>query len=147
LKCRPRLSGKTKPGFPISRSFFVGGANAFTAINEYMGANPAADQNAVIQKITALYDLMKKPVGVIELVPDLDIETVTEIFIRINSKGVELSQADFAMSKIAANEPVRAGQELRKAIDYFCHLAVAPEYLNTSGITTRTLPKRNISPG
>ena len=32
----------------------------------------------------------------------LDIEPVTEIFIRINSMGVVLSQADFAMSKIAA---------------------------------------------
>src|SRR5690606_14023857 len=63
----------------------------------------------------------------IELAPDLDIETVTEIFIRINSQGVVLSQADFAMSKIAANE-VHGGNELRKAIDYFCNLAVAPEF-------------------
>ena len=34
----------------------------------------------------------------------MEIETATEIFIRINSKGVVLSQADFAMSKIVANE-------------------------------------------
>ena len=64
-------------------------------------------------------------VGLIELAEDLDIETVTEIFIRVNSAGAELSQADFAMSKIAAN----GGNLLRKAIDYFCHLAVAPEFL------------------
>jgi hypothetical protein len=70
---------------------------------------------------------MKKTIGLIELDHDLDIETVTEIFIRINSKGVELSQADFAMSKIAANER-HNGSILRKAIDYFCHLAVAPEF-------------------
>lgn len=38
-----------------------------------------------------------------------------------------LSQADFAMSKIAANEEFD-GNTLRKAIDYFCHLAVAPEF-------------------
>jgi hypothetical protein len=61
------------------------------------------------------------------LAGDLDIETVTEIFIRINSKGVVLSQADFAMSKIAANDTY-GGQEIRKAIDYFSHLAVAPEF-------------------
>jgi len=66
-------------------------------------------------------------VGLIELNADLDIETVTEIFIRINSKGVVLSQADFVMSKIAANETY-GGNQLRKAIDYFCHLAVAPEF-------------------
>lgn len=63
----------------------------------------------------------------IDLAPDLDIETVTEIFIRINSAGVELSQADFAMSKIAASEAY-GGQTLRKAIDYFSHLAVSPEF-------------------
>lgn len=67
-----------------------------------------------------------KQIGMIELSPDIDIETVTEIFIRINSKGVVLSQADFAMSKIASNSEYE-GNTLRKAIDYFCHLAVAPE--------------------
>jgi len=40
---------------------------------------------------------------------------------------VVLSQADFAMSKIAANEKLH-GPNLRKAIDYFCHLAVAPQF-------------------
>lgn len=52
---------------------------------------------------------------------------VTEIFIRINSKGVVLSQADFAMSKIASNT-LYDGNLLRKAIDYFCHLAISPEF-------------------
>src|SRR5690606_10367455 len=64
---------------------------------------------------------------VIELAHNLDIDTVTEIFVRINSKGVSLSQADFAMSKMAANEHL-GGHYLRKAIDYFCHLAVAPHF-------------------
>jgi len=45
----------------------------------------------------------------------------------VNSAGAELSQADFAMSKIASNEDF-GGNTLRKAIDYFCHLAVAPEF-------------------
>ncbi len=43
---------------------------------------------------------------------------------------MELSQADFAMSKIAVNETY-GGNLLRRAIDYFCHLAVAPEFLET----------------
>jgi hypothetical protein len=40
---------------------------------------------------------------------------------------VVLSQADFAMSKIASNTDF-GGNALRKAIDYFCHLAIAPEF-------------------
>ena len=56
----------------------------------------------------------------------MEIQDVTEIFIRINSKGVELSQADFVMSKIASNE-IYGGNETRKLIDYFCHLMNNPE--------------------
>jgi hypothetical protein len=43
---------------------------------------------------------------------------------------VPLSQADFAMSKIAVNESY-GGNTLRKAIEYFCHLAVAPDFYRT----------------
>ena len=57
---------------------------------------------------------------------DLDVEIVAEIFVRINSRGVSLNAADFAMSKMAASEK-HNGHQLRKCIDYFCHLAIAPE--------------------
>src|SRR5690606_34505258 len=89
--------------------------------------NPDVDEFHIEKSIGILMDIPKKQIGIIELSPDLDIETVTEIFIRINSQGVVLSQADFAMSKIAANETY-GGNELRKAIDYFCNLAVHPEF-------------------
>jgi hypothetical protein len=57
----------------------------------------------------------------------LTIDEVTEIFIRINSQGAKLNQSDFAMSKIAANVKY-GGNILRKAIDYFSHLAVKPDW-------------------
>jgi len=57
----------------------------------------------------------------------LSYDEVTEIFVRINTKGTQLNQADFAMSKIAADSNY-GGSILRKAIDYFCHLAVKPEF-------------------
>ncbi len=84
-------------------------------------------QAATFQILEKLRKITNNHVGVIELDGDLSIETVTEIFIRVNSAGAELSQADFAMSKIASNDTF-GGNELRKAIDYFCHLAVAPEF-------------------
>ena len=101
--------------------------NSFTFINNYIENNPEANQEKIVQAVTRLFNLTKKQIGLIDLAADLDIETVTEIFIRINSKGVVLSQADFAMSKIASNDTYD-GQTLRKAIDYFCHLAIAPEF-------------------
>jgi uncharacterized protein with ParB-like and HNH nuclease domain len=92
-------------------------------VRNYCEKNPDADEEVVEDAISNLTDLIKKQVGLIELDSELDIETVTEIFIRINSKGVVLSQADFAMSKIAANE-IYGGSTMRKGIDYFCHMAM-----------------------
>jgi len=96
-------------------------------VREYLKISPDADEEHVEKTITRLVNIPKKQIGLIELSHDLDIETVTEIFICINSKGVVLSQADFVMSKIASNTEY-GGNELRKAIDYFCHLAIAPEF-------------------
>ncbi len=95
--------------------------------DEYVARNPEANRSAIGKVIEKVAKITNNHVGLIELAEDLDIETVTEIFIRVNSAGTELSQADFAMSKIAVNETY-GGNELRKAIDYFCHLAVAPEF-------------------
>lgn len=106
---------------------FAPGARLFDLVNAYCARNPGTDQGTVFQIIEKLRKITNNLVGVIELDGDLDIETVTEIFIRVNSAGTELSQADFAMSKIASNESY-SGNTLRKAIDYFCHLAVSPEF-------------------
>ena len=95
--------------------------------DEYVAKNPDASRGAIGKVLEKVAKITNNHVGLIELAEDLDIETVTEIFIRVNSAGTELSQADFAMSKIAVNETY-GGNELRKAIDYFCHLAVAPEF-------------------
>ena len=97
--------------------------------DSYTEKNPEADRKRVSRVLERLRKIINNHVGLIELAEDLDIETVTEIFIRVNSAGTELSQADFAMSKIAVNETY-GGNLLRKAIDYFCHLAVAPEFLS-----------------
>lgn len=118
---------RDKQWIPDISEVLSGQHNSFSFINSYMQNNSDADQDAVVDAITRLFNLTKKQIGLIDLAAELDIETVTEIFIRINSQGVVLSQADFAMSKIAANETY-GGQTLRKAIDYFCHLAVAPEF-------------------
>ncbi|MCK5680545.1 DUF262 domain-containing protein, partial [bacterium] len=96
-------------------------------IRQYNKVNPDIDEDDLERVISQLVGITKKQIGMIELAAELDIETVTEIFIRINREGVTLSQADFAMSKIAANETYN-GNVLRKAIDYFCHLAIAPEF-------------------
>jgi len=107
---------------------FAPEADLIELTEAYVAKNPGADRKHVGRVLQRLGKIINNHVGLIELAEDLDIETVTEIFIRVNSAGAELSQADFAMSKIAANETY-GGNMLRKAIDYFCHLAVAPDFL------------------
>ena len=99
----------------------------YQIVKKYTELNPENDESNIEKNISNLFSIHNKQIGTIDLAHDLDIETVTEIFIRINSQGVVLSQADFAMSKIASNEKLE-GPNLRKAIDYFCHLAVAPQF-------------------
>ncbi len=106
-----------------------GSSGIISLVRKYLKDNPDTDETKIEKTLTNLINLTKKQIGLIELNHDLDIETVTEIFIRINSQGVVLSQADFVMSKIAANE-IYGGNVLRKAIDYFCHLSVSPEFFN-----------------
>jgi hypothetical protein len=108
---------------------FAPDASLTELTDAYAEKNAAADRRRVSRVLERLRKIINNHVGVIELADDLDIETVTEIFIRVNSAGTELSQADFAMSKIAVNETY-GGNILRKAIDYFCHLAIAPEFLS-----------------
>lgn len=103
---------------------------ARTFVDEYCARNEGSNPPAIDKAVSALLKIVNNPIGTIELDSSLSIDTVTEIFIRVNSAGVPLNQADFAMSKIAVNED-QGGPDLRKAIDYFCHLAVAPDFYST----------------
>jgi hypothetical protein len=115
-------------------------------VDDHCAKNSSADKRSISKVLERLKGITNNPVGLIELDSDLDIETVTEIFIRVNSLGTELSQADFAMSKIATAEKYN-GHLLRKAIDYFCRLSVAPEFyrkikeLDTEFAATEFFPK------
>ena len=118
---------KNAAWLPDVAAVFNAKTSMFQLVSAYCEANPGSSQDTVFKVLERLRGIVHNHVGVIELAEDLDIETVTEIFIRVNSAGKALSQADFAMSKIAVNETY-GGNVLRKAIDYFCHLAVAPEF-------------------
>lgn len=127
--CNPAIE-KDAGWIPDVATVFAPGASMLKLVTTYCERNPGVNSDEVFQSIERLRGIIHNQIGLIELASELDIETVTEIFIRVNSEGVPLSQADFAMSKIAVNE-THGGPMLRKAIDYFCHLAVAPEFYST----------------
>ncbi len=108
---------------------FNSDSSLFNIVKKYVEENPETNEESIWKTLNQLVSVKSKQIGMIELDGTLDIETVTDIFIRINSQGVVLSQSDFAMSKIASNETYN-GNTLRKCIDYFCHLAISPEFYN-----------------
>ncbi|MEI6554231.1 MAG: DUF262 domain-containing protein [Paludibacter sp.] len=118
---------KDKKWIPDISEVFKPTFDFWQFVNEYCEKNPeinGSDLNKILMKLT---DIRNRQIGVITLDKELTIDEVTEIFIRINSQGAKLNQADFAMSKIAANT-IYGGNMLRKAIDYFSHLAVQPDW-------------------
>ncbi|MDR1924525.1 MAG: DUF262 domain-containing protein [Planctomycetaceae bacterium] len=102
-------------------------SSSYSLVKNYLKLNPDVDEATAVEGIERLDKIPEKTIGLIELSAGLEIETITEIFIRINSAGTALSQADFVMSKIVSNKKYK-GSELGKAIDYFCHLAEEPDF-------------------
>lgn len=120
---------KDKTWIPDVSKLMVSDGGMFEDVMSYCEKNPEADQKVIARNIERLLQIKSSQIGFIELNHELDIETVTEIFVRINSKGVVLSQADFAMSKIASYDTAdNFGVNLRKCIDYFSHLAKEPQF-------------------
>jgi len=57
-----------------------------------------SDEDDITEKIDALYDLQNYPFTAMELSYNVNEEQVADIFVRINSKGVTLKQADFILT-------------------------------------------------
>ncbi|MCB7137922.1 GmrSD restriction endonuclease domain-containing protein [Cellulosimicrobium marinum] len=115
---------RKNPQWIADISEYFNSASPLSFARRYLERNPGVDGEVFESNLARLEGIKNAQIGIIGLADDLDVETVSEIFIRINSKGVPLSSADFAMSKIATYGD--RGRNLRKLIDYFCHLAVAP---------------------
>lgn len=115
-------------------SKFLKTTSQMTFLKDYFEKNleiKDSDKNKIEKNLEKLSSIKTKDVGIVELDAKLDIEDVTEIFVRINSAGIPLEQSDFAMSKIASYEPKQEalfGVNLRKCIDYFAHLAKEPHF-------------------
>lgn len=118
---------KGKKWIPDVSEIFKNGFSTYKFINNYCTDNPEMKPETLDEILTNLKSIGNRLIGVIELSENLDIDIVTDIFIRINSKGSALSQGDFVMSKIAADENF-GGNMLRKTIDYYAHLCLEPSF-------------------
>jgi len=79
------------------------------------------EEEAMGEALDRLYDLHQYPFTALELAADLDEEQVAEVFVRINSKGVTLNQADFILTLMSV-----FWEEGRAELEAFSRLSRTP---------------------
>jgi hypothetical protein len=79
------------------------------------------EQKKVENAITRVYNLLTFPFTALELSKDINEEQVSEVFVRINSKGQPLNQADFILTLMSV-----FWDDGRKELESFCRRARVP---------------------
>lgn len=80
------------------------------------------DQESVIEdSILKLQSLLTFPFTALELASNISEEDVSDVFVRINSKGTPLNQADFILTLMSV-----FWDEGRSELEHFCRLAKKP---------------------
>lgn len=78
---------KSKRWIPDVAEVFKTGFSTFKFINQYCTDNPDMDAEVLNNILTNLQYIGNRQIGVIELEEHLDIDIVTDIFIKVNSLG------------------------------------------------------------
>jgi hypothetical protein len=80
-----------------------------------------AEEMAIEDRILRLQGLMSFPFTALELASDIDEEAVSDVFVRINSKGTPLNQADFILTLMSV-----FWDEGRTVLERFCRDSRTP---------------------
>ncbi len=85
------------------------------------------DRRAIRKAISKLQGLTTFPFTALELAADIDEESVSDVFVRINSKGTPLKQSDFILTLMSV-----FWDEGRAALEDFCREARVPSKTEAS---------------
>lgn len=85
------------------------------------------DEEDISEAIDRLYDLQTYPFTVLELSSEVEPEEVASIFVRINSTGQRLNQADFILTLMSV-----FWDDGRKELEEFCRKSRIPSQSRTS---------------
>jgi hypothetical protein len=79
------------------------------------------EEDLIEDRILKVQGLLSFPFTALELAPDLDVEDVSEVFVRINSKGTSLNQSDFILTLLSVY-----WDEGRVELEDFCRKSRQP---------------------
>jgi len=85
------------------------------------------DKHHIHEAIDRLFDLQKYPFMVLELASSVSEEQVADVFVRINSKGTPLNQADFILTLMSV-----FWDDGRRELEAFCREARQPSVAGPS---------------
>lgn len=98
-----------------------GAIEAFLAKASESRKISAEERDAIARSIDGVFDLKKYPFTALEISSAVDEEQVADIFVRINSEGVKLNQADFILTLLSV-----FWDEGRSALEQFCRASRVP---------------------
>ena len=84
------------------------------------------EEELISHNLDRLFDLQKYPFTALEIAATVDEEQVADIFVRINSEGVKLNQADFLLTLLSV-----FWDEGRAELEQFCRRSRQPPAVGT----------------
>jgi hypothetical protein len=112
---------------PDIAELWSSGKSSWSLVNDFLQGLErkqtlsAEDKERVSHNLDRLFDLQKYPITALEISSTVDEEQVADIFVRINSEGVKLSQADFILTLLSV-----FGEDIRVALEAFCRECRTP---------------------
>jgi hypothetical protein len=109
---------------PNISSLWAARQSSWKLVNDYLAQASKkaplseAEQEHVSHNLDHLFDLQKYPFTALEIAPSVDEEQVADIFVRINSEGVKLNQADFILTLLSV-----FWDQGRAQLEAFCRAA------------------------
>lgn len=106
---------------------WVSGKSSYQMVKGFLAGLKAkvslsdAEEEQISHNLDRLFDLQKYPFTALEIASSVDEEQVADIFVRINSEGVKLNQADFILTLLSV-----FWDEGRAALETFCRMSRQP---------------------
>jgi len=113
---------------PNISKLWTSGKSSYSIVKDFLqslqkakGPISLEEEELISTNLDRLFDLQKYPFTALEIAPTVDEEQVATIFVRINSEGVKLNQADFILTLMSV-----FWDEGRAELERFCRESRQP---------------------
>lgn len=106
---------------PSISELWADGKSSYTLVKQFLAQVREKvdltdeEEEAIAHNLDRLFDLRKYPFTALEIASTVDEEQVSDIFVRINSEGVKLNQADFILTLLSV-----FWEDGRRELEEFC---------------------------